>query len=48
MKIFLAILAFIKSFFKNNRVKEIEHEAKSEIDRLEDGQPVADYLNADD
>jgi hypothetical protein len=41
----LKILSLLLSFFRNNKVEEIEHEAKSEIDQLDDGQPVADYLN---
>ena len=45
----MKLLRFIKMIwnllFGKDMVKEIEHEAENEIDRLDDGKPIADYLN---
>ncbi len=45
MKLILKLIGWFLSLFTRDKVKEIEHEAKSEIDKLDDGKPITDYLN---
>ncbi len=45
MKLILKLIGWFLSLFTRDKVKEIEYDAKNEIDKLDDGKPIADYLN---
>ena len=45
MKLIIKLIRWFLSLFTRDKVKEIEHDAKNEIDKLDDGKPIADYLN---
>ncbi len=45
MKLIARLIKYIFSFLKKDKVKEIEDEAKSKVDKVPDGKPMSDFLN---
>ncbi len=45
MEMLLKLIVWIRGFFKKDPLREVEREAEKEVNAIDDGQPMSDFLN---